>query len=80
MAAKSVYERLGRSTLVGVDKTARRHVYVQGSQIAAIATNEYAIGYDSEAWRQFAEYNSIDDLDDIPEGTVFTVPRLSPTE
>jgi nucleoid-associated protein YgaU len=77
---KSVYERLGKSTLVGVDKTARRHIY-KGSSLPAIAAHEYGTNqYDSELWRQLAEYNGIDDVYDIAIGAVLTIPRPSPTE
>lgn len=79
MAAKSVYERLGTSTLTGSDQTARRHVYKAGAAMPAIAAFEYNTGYDSELWRQVAEYNNIDDLDEIPTATVLVLPQPSPT-
>ena len=79
MAAKSVYERLGKSTLVGSDQTARRHVYKAGEQMPAITAYEYNTGYDSEMWRQVAEYNGIDDLDAIAVTTVLILPAISPT-
>lgn len=79
MAAKSVYERLGTSTLVGADQTARRHFYKANESIPAIAAYEFNTGYDSELWRQVAEYNDIDDLDDIDPGIALTLPQPTPT-
>jgi nucleoid-associated protein YgaU len=78
MAAKSVYERLGKSNLTGSDQTARRHVF-KGATLPALTAFEYDTGYDSELWRQVAEYNGIDDLDAIDAGTVFTLPQPTPT-
>lgn len=79
MAAKSVYERLGTSTLSGTDQTARKHIYKGGETMPAIAAYEFATGYDSEVWRQLAEFNGIDDLDAIPVGKVLTLPTPTPT-
>lgn len=78
-AAKSVYERFGASTLTGTDQTARKHTYKGGETMSAIAAYEFATGYDSEVWRQLAEYNAIDDLDAITVGKVLTLPVPNPT-
>jgi nucleoid-associated protein YgaU len=79
MPAKSVYERLGTSTLVGSDQTARKHIYKANERLSSIACYEYGdISYDSETWRQLAEYNNIDDLDAIVPGTVLTLPQITP--
>jgi len=79
LAAKSVYERLGTSTLVGSDQTARKHIYKANERISSIACFEYGgDSYTSETWRQFAEYNNIDDLDAIAPGTVLTIPQITP--
>lgn len=80
MAAKSVYQRLGTSQLTGSDQTARRHVYKANETIPSIACYEYGdVSYDSELWRQLAEYNNIDDLDSIAPGTVLILPQYTPT-
>jgi nucleoid-associated protein YgaU len=80
MAAKSVYERLGTSQLTGSDQTARRHVYKANETIPSITCFEFGdVSYDSELWRQLAEYNSIDDLDSITPGTVLVLPQFTPT-
>lgn len=79
MAAKSVYERLGTSQLVGSDQTARRHIYKAAEKFPAIAAYEFNTGYDSELWRQLAEYNGIDDLDAVTPGTVLVLPQFTPT-
>ncbi len=79
MAAKSVYERLGTSTLTGSDQTARKHIYKGGETMPAIAAHQFTTGYDSELWRQLAEYNEIDDLDAIPVSKVLILPLPTPT-
>lgn len=79
MAAKSVYERFGSSALTGSDQTARRHTVKGGESMSSIAAYEFATGYDSELWRQVAEYNGIDDLDAVAPGTVLTLPTPTPT-
>ena len=79
MAALSVYERFGTSVLTGSDQTARKHIYKAGEKMAAVAAYEFNTGYDSELWRQLAEYNAIDDLDAIPTGKVLTLPTPNPT-
>lgn len=79
--ARSVYQRFGTSALAGSDQTARRHVYIAGETMPAIAAVELTGGeYNSEIWRQLAEFNSIEDLDDISAGTVLTLPQPTPTE
>lgn len=78
MPAKSVYERFGKSALVGSDQTARRHVYKGAEKLPAIAAFEFDTGYDSELWRQLAEFNNIDDLDAIAVGTVLVLPQPEP--
>lgn len=80
MPAKSVYERLGTSQLTGSDQTARRHVYKASESISSIACYEFGdTSYNSELWRQLAEYNSIDDLDNLTPGTVLVLPQFTPT-
>lgn len=79
MAALSVYERLGSSALTGSDQTARKHIYKAGEKMPAIAAYEFNTGYDSELWRQLAEYNGITDLDNIATSTVLTLPVPTPT-
>jgi len=76
---KSVYERLGTSNLVGSDNTARKHLYKANEKLPSIACFEYGDApYESETWRQLAEYNGIDDLDAIAPGTVLTLPQITP--
>ncbi len=79
MAAKSVYERFGHSTLGGSDQTARRHTVKGFEAMSAIAALEFNTGYDSELWRQIAEFNDIADLDDVAPGTVLVLPAPTPT-
>lgn len=79
MPAKSVYERFGKSALTGSDQTARRHVFKSQEKMSAIAAFEFDTGYDSELWRQLAEFNGVDDLDNIAVGTVLTIPQPTPT-
>lgn len=79
--AKSVYARFGESALTGSVQTARRWTVLGGQTIQYIASEVYPNeGYSSEAWRQLAEYNEIDDLDDIDAGTVLTIPTLQPVD
>lgn len=74
--ARSVYERLGSSALTG-QQTGRRYTVVGGDTLPSIAQAVYPqAGYDSEAWRQIAEANDLDDLDDLAIGTVLTIPTL----
>lgn len=80
--AKSVYERFGISQITGSDQSARRHTVIAGETLPMIAALEYGSNqYDSEAWRQLAEAQDppIDDLDNIPIGTVLIIPALNPT-
>jgi nucleoid-associated protein YgaU len=78
---KSVYERFGTSSLVGGTQSARRHTVIGGDTVQMIASRYYPDeGYSSEAWRQIAEYNEVDDLDDVDLGTVFTIPALETPE
>lgn len=79
--AKSVYERFGTSALTGNVQSARRYTVtgVGPFAIQAIAPLVYPDdGYSAENWRQIAEYNGITDLDNIPAGTVLTIPTLQP--
>jgi nucleoid-associated protein YgaU len=77
--ARSVYERFGKSALAGSDQTARRHIYKGAETFPSIAAYECNTGYDSEIWRQIAEYNSIDDLDNVTAGTALIIPQINPT-
>lgn len=81
MAGKSVYERFGASQISGSDQTARHHTVIQGDTLWSIAALEFNTGYDSELWRQIAEAQNppIDDLDNIPIGTVLVIPSVQPT-
>lgn len=72
--AKSVYERLGHSAIAGTDQTQRRYIVKANDTIVSIAADEYSIEYVSEFWRQIAEANSVDDLDNIAVGTVLVIP------
>lgn len=77
--AKSVYERFGKSSLVGAAQSARRWTVRGGDTLPSIAAECYPDnGYDSEAWRQIAEYNAIDDLDAVSVGDVLVIPLLKP--
>lgn len=79
--AKSVYERFGQSAVTGTAQAARRYTVVGGDTITSIAATVYPDnGYDSEAWRQLAEYNNIDDLDTLAYGQVLTIPKLKPSD
>jgi nucleoid-associated protein YgaU len=81
LMAKSVYERFGASALVGGSQSARRHTVIGGDTLPMIAARYYPDeGYSSEAWRQLAEHNDVDDLDDVDVGTVFTIPALQTPE
>lgn len=79
---KSVYEKFGTSALVGGTQSAVRHTVIGGDTLPMIAARYYPDeGYSSEAWRQIAEYNGIDDLDALEVGTVLTIPALeTPSE
>ena len=45
-----------------------------------LAAREYQEGYNSESWRQIAEYNGILDLDEVPAGTLLLIPALQAIE
>jgi nucleoid-associated protein YgaU len=77
--ARSVYERFGQTALVGTASTARRYT-VRGDDTMFSIQAKFLPdeGYSSEAWRQFAEYNGIDDLDALAAGNVLTIPTLQP--
>lgn len=75
--AASVYTRFGSSALTGQGQSARIHTVIGGESLPIIAAYEYSTGYDSEAWRQIAEYNDIEDLDAITVGTVLSIPPLA---
>jgi len=78
--AQSIYSRLGTSQLVDPNKRSRS-VTVTGDQtIPFIAAREYQEGYNSESWRQIAEYNGILDLDEVPAGTLLLIPALQAIE
>lgn len=76
---KSVYERFGTPNLTGSNQTARRHTVAGNETLSQIASDENNIEYDSEAWRQIAEYNGVSDLDSIQVGLVLTIPTIKPT-
>jgi nucleoid-associated protein YgaU len=75
----SPYARYGQSALTGPQQTLTQHVLVAGESIPAVAFFEYPqSGYDSELWRQIAEFNNVDDLDVLTSGTVLTIPAPQP--
>lgn len=77
--AKSVYERFGTTALVGTSSSARRHTARGDDTLFSIqALYLPDEGYSSEAWRQIAEFNNIDDLDALAFGNVLTIPSLQP--
>lgn len=79
MSAKSVYERFGQTAITGTTQGARRYTVRGGDTIYSIASQLFPDeGYSSEAWRQLAEYNEVDDLDSLAAGDVLTVPSLQP--
>ena len=72
---RSVYSRFGTSQVQG--KAARRRTVVGSQTLPLIASEEYPNeGYSAEAWRQIAEYNAVEDLDDVTAGTVLSIPPL----
>lgn len=72
---RSVYSRFGTSQVQG--KASRRRTVVADQTIPFIASEEYPNeGYSAEAWRQIAEYNEIEDLDEVTAGTVLSIPPL----
>lgn len=73
--AKSVYARFGTPNLGGTAASGVRHTVRGGDTLWAIAAKYYEDeGYSSELWRQVAEENDIDDLDDIDVGSVLVIP------
>lgn len=76
--ALSPYARFGQTALTGQTQSARRHVVVGGETLPLIAATEYSTGYDSELWRQIAEHNDVDDLDDLTTGRALTIPPPQP--
>jgi nucleoid-associated protein YgaU len=78
---RSVYERFGTPTVTGTDVVQRRHTVLAGETLPSIAAYEYpGAGYDSELWRQIAEENDIDDLEDLDTGTTLRIPSPAPSE
>lgn len=80
MPARSPYARYGRSTITGSTQIERRHTVRGGETLPLIAHRELDCGYDDEAWRQIAEANDIQDLDDIDVNTVLVIPSPKPSE
>lgn len=79
--AKSVYARFGTSTVTGIDALQRKHTFQGGDTLPAIAASIFPdLGYNAEYWRQIAEENDIDDLDDLTAGTVLVIPPPAPSE
>jgi nucleoid-associated protein YgaU len=77
--AKSVYEKFGATALVGTSASARRYTVKGDDTMFSICATFFPDeGYSSEAWRQIAEYNGIDDLDALAYGNVLTIPSLQP--
>lgn len=79
---KSVYERFGTPNLAGSDQVSRRYTVKGGDTLQSIASVAFPdSGYNSEIWRQIAEAQTppIDDLDNIPIGTVLVIPTVLPT-
>ena len=78
--AQSVYARLGTSALVDPNKRSQS-VKVTGDQVLPyIASEQYDEGYNSESWRQIAEYNDVRDLDEVTAGTLLLIPALRAVE
>lgn len=76
----SPYTRFGTSSLLSPTQTARRHTVAAGETVPLIAAAEYRTGYDSELWRQIAEYNEINDLDELDINQVLAIPPPTPVE
>ena len=77
--AKSVYEKFGQSALTGTSQSARRYIMTGSDTIPFVAAAVYPDdGYSAENWRQIAEYNNVDDLDDLGAGDILTIPTLQP--
>lgn len=76
---RSVYSRLGQTTIAAPDNVARRHVVTGDETVQSVAMVEYPdLGYRAEVWRQLAEKNNLDDLDAIAAGDVWQVPAPQP--
>lgn len=73
----SVYERFGQRI---VENTERQYQVKGGESLASIASAVYGIGYDSEAWRQIAEFNDIKDPDNLIAGQILLIPELQPKD
>ena len=78
--ALSPYARYGVTAITGTTQVQRQHTVIAGDTIQKIAAfyNPKA-GYDSEIWRQIAEANAIDDLDNLAVGTVLLIPSPAPS-
>lgn len=77
--ADSVYKRFGQSNIGGTAQSGLRHTVTGNETLPFIAANLWETdGYSSENWRQLAEENDIDDLDDVAAGDVLVVPTLKP--
>ncbi len=75
--AVSVYRKFGQIALTGQGLSAKGHTLLSGETIPQVAAYEYQTGYDSEAWRQIAEYNEITDLDSLTAGQLLAIPPLN---
>lgn len=76
---RSVYERFGASALAGTDQTAARYVLKGLDTIPGVAAEVFRTGeYDAELWRQLAEANGIDDLDNLTVGMSLIIPTPKP--
>lgn len=78
--AQSIYSRLGTSQLVDPNKRSRSVTVIGDQTIPFLAAREYQEGYNSESWRQIAEYNGVLDLDEVPAGTLLLIPALQAIE
>ena len=77
--ADSVYKRFGRTNIGGTASSGIRHTVRGGDTLWGVAALYYeGEGFSSEAWRQIAEENDIDDIDDIEVGDVWVIPTLRP--
>lgn len=77
---RSPYARFGTTAITGTQQVEQKYVVKGGDTIPSICAqvNPNA-GYDSELWRQLAEANSIDDLDDLEVGQTLVIPSPQPS-
>lgn len=77
---RSVYSRLGQTTIAAPDQNARQHTVKGSEALQDIAQYEYpTLGYQAALWRQIATENEITDLDAIEAGDVLAIPSPAST-